>query len=166
MSLLDEIEADLNNLQKIEHMIFREAQTADVPQMHAVRIAVHENKLSDPHRITAGDYEKILTHFGKGWVCEFEGRVVGFAIVNLSENNVWALFVDPSFEGKGIGKKLQFDMLSWYFAQSEQILWLGTSPNTRAEQFYIKTGWSKAGLRANGEVHFQMSREDWMRLKH
>lgn len=153
-------------LQKTRYMIFREAQIHDIPQMHAVRIAVNENRLSDPQRITAGDYERFLSRLGKGWVCEFEGRVVGFAIVNLSENNVWALFVDPLFEGKGIGKKLQFDMLSWYFAQTERTLWLGTSPNTRAEQFYMKTGWDQAGLHANGEVHFQMSRGDWMSLKH
>jgi len=43
---------------------------------------------------------------GKGWVCKVDGEVVGFAIVDLKEHNIWALFLRPEFEGMGIGKEL------------------------------------------------------------
>ena len=60
-------------------MIFREAQIADITQMHVVRIAVTENILPDPDLITAKDYVEFLTERGKGWVCEIDDIVVGFS---------------------------------------------------------------------------------------
>jgi GNAT superfamily N-acetyltransferase len=41
---------------------------------------------------------------GKGWVAETEDQIVGFSIIDLKENNIWALFVHPDFENKGIGR--------------------------------------------------------------
>jgi len=38
---------------------------------------------------------------------------------------------------------------------------VGSSPNTRAETFYRKAGWKEIGKRPNGEIHFEMSFEDW-----
>ena len=46
---------------------------------------------------------KIIYTTGKGWVCEIENRIVGFAIVDVVAHNVWALFVQPGFDGIGIG---------------------------------------------------------------
>jgi GNAT superfamily N-acetyltransferase len=98
---------------------------------------------------------------GKGWVCEDEGRVVGFAIVDLKENNIWALFVLPEYEGRGIGKKIHDIMLDWYFTQTQKTVWLGTAFNTRAEKFYRMQGWKEAGMHASKEIKFEMSRADW-----
>ena len=78
----------------------------------------------------------------------------------MKDNNVWALFVTPSYEGKGIGKQLQKIMLDWYFDKTHDLLWLGTSPKTRAEYFYRKSGWKEAGMHGN-EIKFEMSKEDW-----
>jgi len=142
-------------------MIFREAQISDIEQLHVVRMAVKENALSNPNLVTANDYEEFLTLRGKGWLCEMEGRIVGFAIVDLKDNNVWALFIQPGFEGNGIGQKLHDDMLDWYFSQTESTIWLGTSPNTRAEKFYRKAGWKEVGVHGKGEIKFEMSAADW-----
>ena len=146
-------------------MIFREAEINDIPQMHEVRIAVKENVLPNPDLISKSDYEDFLLNRGKGWVCEINDCVVGFAIVDLIENNIWALFVQPEFEGKGIGKKLHDEMLNWYFSQTKKMVWLGTSPNTRAEKFYRKSGWRQAGIRSNGEIKFELTEEDWKSFK-
>jgi GNAT superfamily N-acetyltransferase len=146
-------------------MIFREAEINDIPQMHEVRIAVKENILPNPDLITKNDYENFLLKRGKGWVCEINDRVVGFAIVDLIENNIWALFVQPEFEGNGIGKKLHNKMLDWYFSQTKKTVWLGTSPNTRAEKFYRKNGWKQAEIRANGEIRFELTAGDWKDYK-
>lgn len=142
-------------------MIIREAEISDIPAMHHVRISVNENVLSDPSRITVKDYEDYLTKRGKGWVCEMNGRVVGFAIVDVVENNIWALFVDPGFEQKGIGKGLHNTMLDWYFQHTDDSVWLGTAPGTRAEQFYRKMGWTQTGFHGE-EVKFEMSKEVWL----
>lgn len=135
---------------------YREATILDIPALHRVRMSVNENKLNNPLLVTRSDYELFLTLKGKGWLCEIENQVVGFAIVDTESNNIWALFLDPSHEGKGIGKTLQRIMLDWYFDQKKEKLWLGTAPGTRAEKFYTITGWKNCGLMKNGEVRFEM----------
>lgn len=142
-------------------MIFREAQVNDIQQIQIVRNSVKENVLSDPALVTDDDCKEFLTVRGKGWLCELNGNVVGFSIVDLKEKNVWALFVHPQYEGIGIGKKLHKEMLDWYFDQTKENIWLGTAPNTRAEKFYRMNGWKEIGVHGKGEIKFEMSFEDW-----
>jgi GNAT superfamily N-acetyltransferase len=145
-------------------MIFRDARLEDIPQMHVVRNSVKENALSNPGLVTREDYENFLTKRGRGWTCEIDNRIVGFAIVDMVDNNVWALFVDPGFEGLGIGKNLHDQMVDWYFTQTHTTLWLGTAPDTRAEKFYRMKGWREVGMHGKGEVKFEMSEEEWAQL--
>jgi GNAT superfamily N-acetyltransferase len=145
-------------------MIFRQASVDDIRQIQIVRNSVKENTLSDPRLVTDKDCENYLMNRGRGWACEIQDRIVGFAIVDVVDNNVWALFVDPAFEGKGIGKKLHDDMLNWYFNQTNSTLWLGTAPNTRAERFYRKAGWKEVGIHGKGEIKFEMTADQWKRM--
>lgn len=146
-------------------MIIREAKPTDINPMHTVRVSVKENALSNPDLISEHDYEEFITRRGKGWVCEDNGQVVGFAIADLKENNIWALFIAPEFENKGIGKQLHNTMLDWYFSQTSNTLWLGTAPNTRAESFYKRMGWKEVGTHGKGEIKFEITLEDWMKNK-
>ena len=141
-------------------MTFREATTSDIPHIQLVRHSVKENILSDPARVTDQDCEVYLTQRGKGWVCEADGQIVGFAIADLQEHNVWALFLRPEYEGRGIGKRLHRLMLDWYFHQTKEPIRLGTAPGTRAEQFYRLQGWQAAGKHGS-ESKFEMRYEDW-----
>lgn len=142
-------------------MLIREAQLTDISQLTVIRFAVTENVLSKPGLVTEADYVEFLTQRGKGWVAVVEGRIVGFAIVDLTGNNVWALFVEPDFDRQGVGRALHDTMLNWYFAQTRETLWLGTAPGTRAEGFYRRAGWNSLGLRPNGEVKFEMAVTSW-----
>jgi len=142
-------------------MIFREAQTADIKQLHSVRMSVNENVLPDPTLLTVKEYDEFLSVKGKGWVCEIKDSIVGFGIVDLEKFNIWALFIKPEHEGKGIGKKLQNIMLTWYFSRTKHRIWLGTSPNTRAEVFYRNQGWKEVGKQPNGEIRLELNFEDW-----
>src|SRR5258706_7516768 len=121
---------------EIKRTKFREVDIKDIKALQVIRHAVKENRLSNPLLVTDADVENFITVRGKGWVGEVDAAIVGFAIVDLVDNNIWALFVHPDFEKKGIGKKLQEIMLNWFFDQSKKTLWLGTAPNTRAEKFY------------------------------
>lgn len=87
-------------------MKIREAIIEDIPQIQVVRNAVRENTLSDPNLVTDKDCKEFLFERGKGWVCEIDDQIVGFSIVDLKENNIWALFLHPDFEKQGIGRKL------------------------------------------------------------
>jgi len=146
-------------------MLFREATKNDIPQIQIVRNSVKENQLSDPALVTDQDCEDFIINRGKGWVCEVDNKIVGFAIADLKENNIWALFVQPGLEGKDIGKRLHQLMLDWYFSQTQKTVWLGTAPNTRAEAFYKKAGWKVVGIHGKGETKFEMNYLDWMKKK-
>ena len=146
-------------------MIFRVVTSADIPGIQIVRNAVKENPLPDPSYVTDADCEEFMTTRGKGWVCEINSEIVGFAIADLKENNIWALFIHPEYEGKGIGKQLHQLMLDWYFNQQKNSVWLGTAPNTRAENFYRKAGWRETGVRPNGEIRFEMTRDEWAKKR-
>jgi len=142
-------------------MVYREALVSDIPQIQVVRNAVKENTLSDPALVSDADCEEFLTVRGKGWVCVVENKVVGFAIADLKEDNIWALFIDPFYEGRGIGKQLHRVMMDWYFARDKSHVWLGTSPGTRAEKFYSKQGWTATGIVHNNETKFEMTVDEW-----
>ncbi len=146
-------------------MIFREANTDDIKQIQVVRNAVKENMLSNPGLVTDRDCVEYLTLRGKGWVCEADGTIVGFAIADLIDNNIWALFIHPDYEAKGVGKKLHDLMLNWYFEQKKEHVWLSTSPNTRAEKFYRLQGWKETGLYGKGEIKFEMTKDEWNNTK-
>lgn len=142
----------------------KEATASDIPAMHAIRIAVKENKLPNPDMITPADYKSFILDRGKGWIYVQDGLITGFTIVDLVEHNVWALFVHPAYEAQGIGTGLHNQMVEWYFSQSDHILWLGTAFNTRAEKFYRKLGWKEAGYNGAKEIKFEMDYRTWQQL--
>ena len=145
-------------------MIIREAVIADIKQIQIVRNAVKENMLSDPNLVTDKDCEEFMTERGKGWVCEINNQIVGFSIVDLKDNNIWALFLKPEFENIGIGRQLHDVMINWYFSQTKTTVWLGTAPNTRADMFYRKSGWAVIGTHGKGEIKFEMTFDDWVSI--
>lgn len=143
--------------------MIRVATIADIKQIQLVRHSVTENVLSDPGLVTDDDCKTFLTERGQGWVYVIDNKVVGFSIVDVIDHNVWALFIHPAYEKKGIGKKLHWVMLDWYFKQTDITLWLGTSPNTRAENFYKIAGWKAVGLHADDEIKFEMTKAQWVK---
>ena len=70
-------------------MTIRDARIDDIGQIQIVRNSVIENTLSNPNLVTDEDCKEFLTIRGKGWVCEIDGRIIGFAIVDLKEKNIW-----------------------------------------------------------------------------
>lgn len=142
-------------------MQIREALLTDIPQMSTVRLAVKENALSNPALVTEQDYVDFLSQRGKGWVCEEDGRLVGFAIGDLEKHNVWALFVLPGYEGQGIGRELLITLLDWYYGETRETIWLSTAADTRAAEFYRSFGFTETGKMPNGELKFELTADDW-----
>lgn len=142
-------------------MHVRPATLDDVPEMHRVRVRVRENRLADPASVQPHHYRAMLAERGRGWVAELDGRVVGFAVVDLSRSTIWALFVDPETEGRGVGRRLHEAMMDAVFAHADRA-WLSTDPGTRAERFYRTAGWRYVGHEANGEARYEMSRSEWL----
>ncbi len=142
-------------------MHIREAQITDIPAIQVIRHAVKENVLSNPALVTDEDCINYITKRGKGWVYVIENKIVGFAIADLEDHNIWALFIHPDYEKQGIGKQLHDVMVDWYFSQTKHSIWLSTDANTRAEQFYRKAGWQAVGTYGKTEIKFEMTASDW-----
>ena len=134
----------------------RQALRADVTGIQRVRHAVRENVLTSGV-ITDADVVDYLERFGRGWVVVGEGgEVLGFAIGDARDGNIWALFVDPAHEGKGYGRALHDAMVAWLRSRGLPRLWLSTEPGTRAERFYRRAGWIDRGLLPSGERKFEL----------
>lgn len=126
--------------------------------MHSLRMSVAENRLADPSRVTEADYFRYLDQPQASWVAESDGRIVGFAVADLHARSIWALFVSPDHEGRGIGRSLLAKVTESLVATGPGPFHLVTAPNTRAERLYLAAGWVKVGVEPNGEIRFASDR--------
>lgn len=139
-------------------MNFREARIEDIPALSEVRWSVKENVLTDPRRVTREMYVAYLGESGKGWLCEIEGEVVGFSVACAADASIWALFVKPSHEGRGIGKRLLRLATDWLFEMHAESIALSTEAHTRAAKFYERQGWQRVESKPDGEVCYRLYR--------
>jgi GNAT superfamily N-acetyltransferase len=138
----------------LESMIIREATRRDVPGLMAVRSAVKENILTSDipqERIVVG-----LEMRGKGWVAEHGAKVVGFSMADRQESMIWALFLLPEWERRGLGKLLLERAVDWLCLEGCASISLTTEPGSRAEGFYSHLGWTRSGITDKGEVRFEL----------
>jgi len=136
----------------------RRATVADIPAMSRIRLAVRENALSDPARITEQMYRDYLDELGRGWVAEIDGQIVGFSYANRTDGSIWALFVDPAREGLGAGKRLLRLAVDWLFEIGLDEIRLGTAAHTRADRFYAAQGWTREDMKDDVEVWYRLRR--------
>ena len=99
--------------------MIRKATLADQPRVHAIRMDVRENVLSNPALVTAAEIDWYREH-AIFLVCEEAGEVSGFACANHQAGLVWALFVlDPAVMGGSLGTSFGYDdlfVLAWFVA--------------------------------------------------
>jgi GNAT superfamily N-acetyltransferase len=125
--------------------------------MKAIRDNVTENALTSGS-IEVSDYEKALFVEGKGWVCMDGAEVVGFSCGRLNSGDVWALFVDSRYEGRGIGGQLMEFVETWMFSNGCREITLSTEVGTRAEHLYRRRGWEPVGMSGEKEIRFRLRR--------
>lgn len=136
--------------------MIRKAKVSDVPAMNHLRLQVKENTLSDPALVTRQMTIDAITRHGRGWVFVEEGEILGFSIALEESRSIWALFVLPEQEGRGIGHQLLQSAVEWLWGRGVDRIRLGTDSGTRAEKFYRDRGWRAAGVRDNGEILFEL----------
>ena len=139
----------------------RIATEADIARMQCIRLSVRENRLVDPAAIQPSDYRAMLNERGRGWVAELDDELAGFAIADRTRANIWALFVAPQHERRGVGRALHDAMLDWLFSTGTPEAWLGTEAGTRAERFYLAAGWRYVET-TRGEAIYAISAHDWL----
>ena len=136
--------------------MLRQAVAADIPGIQRVRHSVRENRLVST-AISDEQVREAIELTGRGWVIEFAGDVVAFAIGNATNGNIWALFVHPDHERRGYGRLLHDTMVDWLWSQRLARLWLTTEPNTRAQRFYEAAGWLRMGPTSSGELRYELT---------
>ena len=124
--------------------------------MSAIRLAVTENRLSDPSRVTTATYHDYLDRLGKSWVCEVDGQIAGFGAADKTEASIWALFIDERFGGLGIGNHLLGLMTDYLFALGHNAVVLSTGVGTHAERFYASQGWERGEIKNKVEVRYSL----------
>src|SRR3977135_2491285 len=83
----------------------RRARPDERERITEIRFAVQENRLDDPTLVTDEDHACFEEHPGI-WVWEEGGHILGFSAGDTRDGTIWALFVDPAFERRGIGRAL------------------------------------------------------------
>ncbi len=141
-------------------LTFRRAIEEDIPTMMRIRLAVKENRLSNPARVTPAMCSDYLDRLGRGWVAELGGEMVGFSYADRTDSSIWALFVDPGREGLGAGKRLLRLAADWLFEIGNDEIRLGTQAHTRADRFYAAQGWTREGMKDDVEVWYRLRRGD------
>ena len=131
----------------------RQAIEADIPEMMALRLSVGENRLSDPGQVTAEDCRRYVTR-GHMWVWDQDGEILGISAATFDTGWIWALFVRPGHEGRGIGRALFAAACDALIGAGFRTLHLCTDPDTRAARFYHAAGWREAGRTPEGELIF------------
>jgi GNAT superfamily N-acetyltransferase len=139
-------------------VVFREATLEDIPALSEVQLSVTENVLSDPGRVTPEMYAASLSVSGKGWLCEVGGEVLGFSVASLWDASIWALFVKPGYEARGIGTRLLKLATGWLFDMGVSSIGVSIEANTRADRMYENQGWERGEVKSNGEVSYRLNR--------
>ena len=133
---------------------FREMTPADLPAVFDVRFSTRENaitleRLERDYGVTPEKLARAMGPTIRGWLCEEDGRVAGFAMGDSTSGEVTVVAVHPDLEGRGIGKGVLARVRDWLFASGHDEIWLLTTPDPslRAWGFYAALGWRGTGRR-------------------
>jgi GNAT superfamily N-acetyltransferase len=132
----------------------RRARHDERPRIWEIRWAVRENRLDDPALVTEDDVAWFIDNPGI-WVWDEGGRLLGFSAADPRDGTIWALFVDPAHEGRGIGRGLLEAACAVLRHTGHRTALLTTGRGTRAERFYRTAGWDLLGTSLKGELIFR-----------
>ena len=126
----------------------RQIELADVPTLFRVRTSTDENRLTLEELAALGINEtsvknKLLGTY-RGWLCEDNGNIVGFAMGDRATGEMWVIAVLPSHIHQGIGSSLLAQIEAWLFSAGCSEIWLTTDLDVRlrAYSFYRNRGWT------------------------
>lgn len=141
-------------------MQIRLATLADVEALFEVRTSVRENHQSRAELATIGvtpeSIAEMLGSSSRAWLAEADGQAVAFAMADAGQATIFAMFVRPGYEGRGLGRALMREAEGWLFSQACQEIWLltGGDPSLRAHGFYVHLGWASAGPQEDGQIKY------------
>ena len=134
-------------------LTYREIGAHDIASLFVVRIATRENTYTmdglERLGITEASVTDMIKTTHRGWLCEVDKQVVGFAMGNRKNGEMWVIAVLPDYEGKGVGKELLIRVEDWLWSEGWDEICLTTDidPSLRAYGFYKSQGWMDYEIR-------------------
>lgn len=129
-------------------MTLREITVEDLPTLFEVRIATWHNpdgaeELERLGITPASVASMIETGSHRGWLAEVDRQIVGFAMGDRTNGEMWVIAVLAEYEGRGIGKALLAAVEFWLATNGWDEVWLTTDTDEtlRAVGFYRHLGW-------------------------
>lgn len=138
----------------------RQATEADIDELFDVRTSVRENFQSREELagigVTPESIGRMLRSTSRAWIAEEGGRAVAFSMADAAEATIFALFVRPEHEGRGLGRRLMAETEAWLFSTGAEEIWLltGSDPHLRANGFYRHLGWVNVGLQEDRQIRY------------
>ncbi len=134
----------------------RRAEPKDHPSLARIFLEARKNAFTwqDAAAFTLADF----VHQTRGEILilaeDENGTVLGFISVWEPDSFVHHLFVDPLFQGRGIGTRLLESLRVWLPPPHRLKCLLA---NTRAHSFYLRKGWTEiARAGAGAEVYAEL----------
>lgn len=143
----------------------RPASVSDIELLFDIRTSVKQNHLSREQMhemgITAHTLGDAIRTSPCAWIAELAEEAAGFAMVDSEEGEVFALFVYPWHEGKGVGQLLLRQAEQALF-QMHPVIYLITDgdESMRANGFYQRSGWTLAGRIDARDVRYEKRRPE------
>lgn len=142
-------------------MTLRPTTGRDVEALFDIRCSVAENHQSREELAALGVTEASVRAMVEGGdyvatVAEVDGRPIGFSMAQISEGYVFACFVRPAFEGRGIGGALMEAAEDGLRRAGVRRAGLSTGADEglRAVGFYRHLGWRDDGYLDEGQIRF------------
>jgi len=140
----------------------RLASVADIDAIFDIRTSVRENHLSRDQLaemgITPETIRQAILESPCVWIAEVDGAPAGFSMADAEDGCVFAAFVLPEFEGRGLGRSLM-DKAEAFLFQHHRTIWLETAEASRASGFYRSLGWLVVEHLPGGDVRFEKRRK-------
>lgn len=143
----------------------RIAGDADVETLFDIRTSVRENHQSRTELaaigVTPESIRGMLAGSARAWLVDVHDRPTAFAMADAALGTLFALFVRPDYEGRGVGRPLLATAEGWLFDTGWAEIWLltGTAPALRAHRLYTPAGWRLVGAEEDGQVRYEKQRE-------
>ncbi|CAM3747386.1 N-acetyltransferase GCN5 [Pseudomonas reidholzensis] len=141
----------------------RLASPSDIDLLFDIRTSVQQNHLSREQMqamgITPAAIGDAIRAAPCVWIAELQGEAAGFAMVDIDDGELFALFVRPHLEGKGVGRLLLQQAEESLFQRHETIhLTTDADEAMRAVGFYRRHGWAWAGAVDDRDARFEKRR--------
>lgn len=143
-------------------MHLRAVTVEDVEALFDIRCSVLENHQSREELAELGITPTTIADMIRGddyvaFLAEVGGEPIGFTMAEISEAYVFACFLRPGFEKRGIGRQLMERTEAGLRQHGVTQAWLSTGPgeDLRAVGFYERLGWKRNGYLDDGQIRFE-----------